>query len=70
MLRPSATDTRSTLIRAHNQFTADTGLVLKSGCEPEMTWLGESVEVKVRPGASPAYQVENLERMRPIYKSS
>jgi glutamine synthetase len=64
-----ATDTRSTLIRAHNQFIADTGLVLKSGCEPEMTWLGESVEVKVRPGGSAAYQTANLELMRPIYQS-
>lgn len=63
------TDSRSTLIRAHDQFIAETGLVLKSGCEPEMSWIGPSMEVNVRPGGSAAYQTANLEIMRPIYKS-
>jgi glutamine synthetase len=65
---PLATDPRGNLIRLHDAFTASTGLRLKSGCEPEMTWIGSSLEVKVRPGASPAYHAGNLELMRPIYQ--
>ncbi|MGJ5830524.1 glutamine synthetase family protein [Streptomyces ossamyceticus] len=65
---PLATDPRGNLFRLHDAFTAATGLRLKSGCEPEMTWLGPSLEVKVRPGASPAYHAGNLELMRPIYQ--
>ena len=33
-----------------------------------MTWVGSMAEVIVKDGASPAYLVENLERMRPVYK--
>jgi glutamine synthetase len=66
--QPLACDARGHLIRAHEAFTAETGLRLKSGCEPEMSWLGESLEVQVRTGASPAYHLGNLERMRPIFK--
>lgn len=62
------TDPRGTLLRAHKQFTADTGYVLKSGCEPEMSWLGKDIEVTVRPGGGASYQLANLELMRPIYK--
>lgn len=62
-------DTRATLKRAHAAFTEDTGFVLKSGCEPEMTWYGPGMDVPVRPGGSAAYQTANLELMRPIYKS-
>jgi glutamine synthetase len=61
-------DTRATLQRAHQAFTEDTGLVLKSGCEPEMTWYGPGIEVSVRPGGGAAYQLANLELMRPIFK--
>jgi len=61
-------DTRATLLRTHAAFTEDTGLVLKSGCEPEMTWYGPGMEVPVRPGGSAAYQTANLELMRPIFK--
>jgi glutamine synthetase len=63
-----ALDTRATLRRAHTAFTDETGFVLKSGCEPEMTWYGTGMEVAVRPGGSAAYQTANLELMRPIYK--
>lgn len=66
--RPLATDARGNLIRAHDAFTRETGLRLKSGCEPEMSWLGQSLEVQVRSGASPAYHLGNLELMRPIFK--
>lgn len=66
--RVLGTDPRGTLLRAHAQFTAETGLVLKSGCEPEMSWLGKDIEVTVRPGGGSSYQFANLEMMRPIYK--
>lgn len=65
---PLATDPRGLLYRAHEQFIEDTGLRLKTGCEPEMSWLGDKLEVHVRPGASPAYHLGNLELMRPIFK--
>jgi len=59
--------TRSVLQAAHADFTEATGLVLKSGCEPEMTWYGPGMEVSVRPGGGAAYQLSNLEMMRPIF---
>ncbi|MFP3581243.1 glutamine synthetase [Arthrobacter sp. SIMBA_036] len=66
--RPLATDSRSLLKRAHAAFTERTGMEVRSGCEPEMTWTGPGMEVIKKPGSSPAYQVENLERMREVYK--
>jgi len=60
--------TRSVLHTAHTAFTEATGLVLKSGCEPEMTWYGPGLDVYVRPGGGAAYQAANLELMRPIFK--
>jgi len=66
--QPLATDCRGLLYRAHQGFTDDSGLVLKTGCEPEMSWLGDKLEVHVRPGASPSYHMGNLELMRPIFK--
>ncbi|CAN5350113.1 glutamine synthetase family protein [soil metagenome] len=65
---PMALDTRSVLRRAHTEFTEQTELVLKSGCEPEMTWYGPGMDVYVRPGGGAAYQTGNLELMRPIFK--
>ena len=65
---PLGTDARGHLIRSHQAFIKETGLRMKSGCEPEMTWFGDKLEVQVRPGASPAYHMGNLELMRPIYK--
>src|SRR5699024_10139422 len=41
---------------------------LRSGLEPEMTWTGPGIEVVSKEDQSPAYQVENLEKMRPVYK--
>jgi glutamine synthetase len=66
--RPLQTDSRGLLIRAHHDFTARTGYEVRSGTEPEMMWTGPGLEVIKKDGASPAYQVENLERMRPIFK--
>ncbi|GAA2029474.1 glutamine synthetase family protein [Yaniella flava] len=62
------TDVRSLFKITHEEFTDRTGLELRSGLEPEMTWVGSMADVIVKDGASPAYQVENLERMRPVYK--
>lgn len=61
-------DVRSRLQHAHREFEQKTGLVLKSGCEPEMSWIGDQIEVKARPGASPAYHFGSFEVMRSIYK--
>ncbi|WP_067812773.1 glutamine synthetase family protein [Actinomadura kijaniata] len=66
--RPLAADARGNLRRVHAAFTERTGLHLRSGCEPEMTWTGPGLEVFVRPGTSPAYHADCLELMRPIYQ--
>lgn len=63
-----ATDPRGLLLDTHRRFVDETGLTLRTGLEPEMSWLGEKLNVKVRPGASPAYHLGNLELMRPIFK--
>ena len=39
-----------------------------SGCEPEMSWIGDSVDVVSRPGVSPAYHGGTLDMMRPVYQ--
>ena len=49
-------------------FAERTGLELRSGTEPEMSWLGEDVEVWSQPNVSPAYHIGALETMRPIVK--
>ena len=61
-------DTRALLRVAHQGFTERTGLQLRSGLEPEMTWVGPGIEVISKEDQSPAYQVENLEKMRPVFK--
>lgn len=66
--RQVALDTRALLRIAHQGFTERTGLELRSGLEPEMTWTGPGLEVVTKDDQSPAYQVENLEKMRPVFK--
>ena len=61
-------DTRALLRIAHQGFTERTGLELRSGLEPEMTWRGPDLKIVSKEDQSPAYQVENLEKMRPIFK--
>ncbi len=61
-------DTRALFKAAHRGFTERTGLELRSGLEPEMTWVGPGIEVVSKDDQSPAYQVENLEKMRPVFK--
>ncbi|MER6984936.1 glutamine synthetase family protein, partial [Streptomyces carpinensis] len=56
------------LLRLHADFTERTGLQLRTGCEPEMTWSGPGLDARFRPGSSPAYHVDHLERYRPIYQ--
>ncbi|MBV8219410.1 MAG: hypothetical protein JO325_13170 [Solirubrobacterales bacterium] len=65
---PYACDTRGLLLRAQSEFTARTGLELRTGCEPEMTWKGEGLEGRFRPDSSPAYHIDHLERNRAIVK--
>ncbi|MEI6230995.1 MAG: glutamine synthetase family protein [Actinomycetes bacterium] len=62
------TDSRGVLKRVHADFTAKTGLELRSGCEPEMTWKGPGLTVRFAAGASPSYHIDNLELMRPVYQ--
>ena len=65
---PLPTCVRGNLARVHQRFAERTGLELRSGTEPEMSWLGEDVEVWSQPNVSPAYHIGALETMRPIVK--
>ena len=65
---PYQGDSRGLLRRVHQDFTERTGLEMRTGCEPEMTWKGEGLEARFRPDSSPAYHIEHLERNRPIVK--
>ncbi|GAA0490684.1 glutamine synthetase [Streptomyces sp. NPDC046215] len=66
--RPLATDARGNLQQVHAAFTRRTGLELRSGCEPELSWTGPGLDARPRPHTSPAYHVDHLERYRPIYQ--
>ncbi|MGO1545024.1 MAG: glutamine synthetase family protein [Gulosibacter sp.] len=66
--RPNAHDSRANMKRTHQLMKDVFGLTMKSGLEPEMVWVGDSITPKTIPGYNPAYQVEYLEGMRPIYK--
>ena len=63
-----ATDSRGLLKRMHTDFQERTGLELRTGTEPEMTWSGPGREASFRPDSSPAYHIEHLERNRDIYQ--
>ncbi len=54
--------------RVHAGFTERTGLEMRTGTEPEMTWEGPGLEATFRPESSPAYHIEHLERGRPIFQ--
>lgn len=66
--RPNAHDSRANMRRTHQLLKSVFHLVMRSGTEPEMVWVGESIRPKLIPGYNPAYQVEYLEGMRHIYK--
>jgi len=62
-------DCRGNLKRIHDQFTAETGLHLRAGCEPEMMWL------KLGPDGKPAvegmtkpycYHIDQFSELQPI----
>jgi glutamine synthetase len=63
-----ATDTRGVFKRMHAEFTARTGLELRTGTEPEMTWEGPGRQAVFRADSSPAYHIEHLEKNRDIYQ--
>ncbi len=65
---PLGTDPRGLLTRAHAGFIERTGLELRVGLEPEMTWEGDAIDVHPRPGVSPAYHLGSLEKVREIYQ--
>ncbi len=62
-------DCRGNLKRAHDAFTAATGLHLRVGCEPEMMWLKTdadgkpSVEGKTKPYC---YHIDQFSELQPI----
>ena len=62
-------DCRGNLRRLHRQFTADTGLTLRAGCEPEMMWL------KTNPDGTPSvegvtkpycYHIDQFSELQPV----
>jgi glutamine synthetase len=62
-------DCRGNLKRLHDQFTEDTGLQLRAGCEPEMMWL------KLGPNGKPAvegmtkpycYHIDQFSELQPL----
>jgi glutamine synthetase len=62
-------DCRGNLRRLHRQFTADTGLTLRAGCEPEMMWL------KTNPDGTPTvegvtkpycYHIDQFSELQPV----
>jgi glutamine synthetase len=63
---PLPTDCRGVLYRRHGEFRQRYGMEMRSGCEPEMSWLGPGMDPKPRPGMSPAYHQGTLDMMRPI----
>jgi glutamine synthetase len=65
---PLPTCVRSNLNRVHAAFRDRTGLELRSGTEPEMSWLGPEIEPWSQPNVSPAYHFGALEMMRPIVR--
>jgi glutamine synthetase len=62
-------DCRGNLTRLHQQFTEDTGLTLRAGCEPEMMWL------KTQPDGTPSvegvtkpycYHIDQFSELQPV----
>jgi glutamine synthetase len=62
----SPLDVRALLDRRMAEFTAGTGLELRSGCEPEMSWLDPARRPWKRPGLAPNYHMGELEQLRPV----
>jgi glutamine synthetase len=66
--QPLATCVRHNLQRAHAEFRGSTGLQLRSGTEPEMSWIGDTIEPWWNDTTDPSYHFGALELMRPIVK--
>jgi glutamine synthetase len=65
---PLPTCVRHNLQRAHAAFRAATGLQLRSGTEPEMSWIGDTIKPWWNDATQPSYHFGALELMRPIVK--
>ena len=63
----SVFDVRGLLRSRHDSFHTATGLRLRSGCEPEMSWISES-EPFMRPGLAPNYHLGTLDDNRNLVK--
>ena len=63
---PLPTYTRGPGRAATRGFTEQTGLELRSGREPEMSWVGEDLEVGSQTNVVPRVPRGALETMRPI----
>jgi glutamine synthetase len=62
-------DCRGNLKRIHDEFTADTGLHLRIGCEPEMMWLklGPDGKPSVEGVTKPyCYHIDQFSELQPV----
>lgn len=74
--RPGETatgDGRANLVRLHDDFMAEFGLELRTGCEPEMSWFPSrdqiSTAISMLPGnVGTPYHIGHLESVREIVK--
>ncbi|MFG3258829.1 glutamine synthetase family protein [Streptomyces sp. NPDC048172] len=67
--RPVPIDARGNLRRVHASFTARTGLEMRSGIEPEVSWEVPGLSTEHVPGTPHTmYHLEHMERLRPIYQ--
>ncbi len=62
-------DCRGNLHRLHAQFSADTGLTLRAGCEPEMMWL--KIQADGTPSVQGAtkpycYHIDQFSELQPV----
>jgi glutamine synthetase len=63
-----SSDCRGNLRRAHEQFTADHGLHMRAGTEPEMMWLKKGADGQPDGGATRpfCYHIDQFETLRPV----
>lgn len=61
-------DCRGNLRRIHEQFTADHGLEMRHGTEPEMMWLKKGADGQPDGGATQpyCYHIDQFETLRPV----
>jgi len=63
----SGLDVRHNLRVRHNAFKQATGYSLRSGCEPEMSWISDKLPF-TRPGLAPNYHFGTLDDNRELVK--